>query len=200
MNATPTFSAPFETMADYANHQPRNQHGRLQGDEKLLVTFYNRPVYSELKSREEGRPIYDDLPHIKILVPGDDRLVFDTIVIPEYIQRFPLDWERFEKQHTVAETGTPLDQWPALSTAQVQEFKHFNVHTVEALADLPDSLGTKFPGFYGLRDKAKAWLKVAADNAVVERQDAQLAERDAKITALEEKLNALLEATAKKGK
>lgn len=198
MNATPTFSAPFETMADFVNHQPRNQHGRLAGDENLLVTFYLRPVFSELKSTEEGRPIYDDLPHIKILIPGDDRLVFETIVTPEYKQRFPLDWERFEKQHSVAETGTPLEQWPALSTAQVQEFKHFNVHTVEALASMPDSLGAKFPGFYGMRDKAKAWLKTAADNAIVERQDAQLAERDAKIAALEEKLNALLE--TKKGK
>ncbi len=194
MYATPTAE---ELMQDFSNMQPRDSRGRLPGDETLLVKFYKRAVLSELKSEEAQRPIYDDLDHILIIVPGDDKTKIDTVVTSEHKQRFPLEWKRYIEEGVVAETGTPLEQWAALSPGQIAEFKHFNIRTVEALAALSDDLARKFMGGgHSIREKAKQYLKAAADVAIVERQEAELAKRDNEIAELRK----MVEELAAKGK
>lgn len=192
MNATPTID---EQLYDFANAKPRDMRGRLEGDEQLMVRFFKKAVLSELKTKEEGRPIYDDLDHILIVVPGDDKIRIETIVTPEHAERFMVEFKQFKENGEVAETGTPLEQWAALSPAQVAEFKHFQVRTVEQLAGMADSTAQKFPGINNLRERAKHYLKTAADSAIVERQDAELAKRDAEIAELRK----MIEGLANKG-
>lgn len=171
--------------------QNRNDNGRLVGDEQLIVKFHRRAIISEMKSTEAGRPIFDDLVHVIILVPGDDKVRIDTGVSPEHKARFPLEWKHYEESGVVAETGTPLESWAALSPAQISEFKHFNIRTVESLAGVSDSIAQKFPGMNNLREKAKSFLKASADSAIVERQDAELAKRDVEIAELRKMIEGL---------
>ena len=44
---------------------------RYAGDSKLFVVFYMKAVKNGFKSEQEGRPIFDDVPHIRIYTPGD---------------------------------------------------------------------------------------------------------------------------------
>ena len=49
------------------------QHAGRQssGNEKLFVTFEMHPVRDEVKTAEAGHPVFEDVPFIRKVVPGD---------------------------------------------------------------------------------------------------------------------------------
>src|SRR4249920_2046793 len=106
---------------------------RYAGDAKLYVVFTMQAVKNGFRSEQEGRPIFDDVPHIRIHVPGDKTSVVERPVTDEDKQRFAAQWEKFQKNMEQAPEGTPLEQWPQLTISQVHEFKALNVLTVEQL-------------------------------------------------------------------
>lgn len=177
--------ASKETM-EFVNAQV----GGPSGDERLLVRFYVTPMKNEVRSSLEGRPIFEDTEFIEIKIPGNRDHVIDRPVRDEDKERFPVHYSRFKarvsEQHV---EGTLLSAWPLLTRAQVEEFKFFNVHTVEQLATIADSDLLKFPGGQGFKAKAKAYLAAAAGDAPVQRMQAALEEKDAKIAALEDAIN-----------
>jgi hypothetical protein len=66
----------------------------------------------------------------------------------------------------------------------VEEYKYFGIHSVEQLANASDSVGQRFPGFYGDRDKAKAFIEAASGhNARIAELERQLSEMQAKMQA-----------------
>jgi hypothetical protein len=156
---------------------------RFAGDSKLYVVFYMQAVKNGGKSEIEGRPIYDDVPHIRIHIPGDKNNVVTEPVSDEYKQRFPLQWEKFQKQLSQSPEGTPLEQWPLLTTGQVHELKAMNVMTVEQLAGMSDANVTRFMGGYELRRKAETFLKVAKDTGEAQRLATLNAELESRLVA-----------------
>src|SRR6187399_475922 len=142
---------------------------RFAGDAKLYVVFFMQAVKNGGKSEAEGRPIYDDVPHVKIHIPGDKNNVVTEPVTEEYKQRFPAQWDKFQKQLSQSPEGTPLEQWPLLTTGQVHELKAVNVMTVEQLAGMSDANVARFMGGYELRRKAETFLKVAKNTAEAQR-------------------------------
>jgi hypothetical protein len=81
--------------------------------------------------------------------------------------------------------GTRLEVVPWLSRSKVEEYKFFSILTVEQLAAASDSVGQKFPGFYGDRDKAIKFLE-------------QTTGVNARMTELEETVKRLTEQLAVK--
>ena len=168
------------------------------GDEHLHVRFFNAPMQDEKASKEAGRPIFRDVPHVEILIPGDPYNQFRTEAwIDEndknsHSRRFPKQYEAFLKgQSGEAVVGTPIDRLPGITGAQVEELKHFKVRTVEGLANISDALLQNFMGGHALKQRAQAWLSAAAGNAPLEAARAELeAERTAR-KALEERMAAL---------
>jgi hypothetical protein len=178
---------------------------RFAGDAKLYVVFFMQAVKNGGKSEAEGRPIYDDVPHVKIHIPGDKNNVVTEPVTEEYKQRFPAQWDKFQKQLSQSPEGTPLEQWPLLTTGQVHELKAVNVMTVEQLAGMSDANVARFMGGYELRRKAETFLKVAKNTAEAQRlvtlndeltarlaaQDAFIRTMAARMEVLEEKAKAV---------
>jgi hypothetical protein len=174
---------------------------RFAGDNKLYVVFFMQAVKNGGKSELEGRPIFDDVPHVTIHIPGDKNNVVTEPVSEEHKQRFAPQWEKFQKQMSQSPEGTPLEQWPLLTTGQVHELKAVNVMTVEQLAGMSDAHVTRFMGGYELRRKAMTFLKVSKDSAEAQRlatlndeltqrliqQDAVLRKMAARLEVLEEK-------------
>ena len=178
---------------------------RFAGDAKLYVVFFMQAVKNGGKSEAEGRPIYDDVPHVKIHIPGDKNNVVTEPVTEEYKQRFPAQWDKFQKQLSQSPEGTLLEQWPLLTTGQVHELKAVNVMTVEQLAGMSDANVARFMGGYELRRKAETFLKVAKNTAEAQRlvtlndeltarlaaQDAFIRTMAARMEVLEEKAKAV---------
>lgn len=164
-----------------------NTQGQDPADAKLWVKFEERPTQSADKSAEAGRPIFEPVEWIRIMVPGER----DEIERPAT----DMDKVRFAKQYAhwkatgqSSPTGTPLESWPAVTRSQVEELKFFKISTVEQLAEVPDVLGMKFMGINDLKAKAKAFLDAAAGNAPLQKMQSELDKRDAEIATLQKAL------------
>lgn len=147
---------------------------------KLVIRFFRHPVQNDAKTESEGRPIFEDVDFISIRVPGDKLSEIERPVRETDKSRFPAHWLRYKAGLEGSPiTGTPLEAWPSVTRAQVEELKFFNVRTVEQLADLSDGNAQKFAGIQSLKTKAKAFLELAREgNAPIERLTAQIEERD----------------------
>lgn len=121
---------------------------------------------------------------------------------PEWVERFKLQFEEYQKGNELPREGTPIQTWQMVTMEQRSRLRAVSITTVEDLAAIPDS-GLTMIGLDGryLRDTAKAWVSEAKDKGVVSKQ---LADANAKIEALEQRIETLTrraeEAEAKSGK
>jgi len=114
----------------------RAQHG---DDSNLIVWFEMVAEEQGKKSQEAGRPIYEDVPYIHILIPGDKNRQVFTRVKPRHKERFPEQWAAFKNQQEVVHEGTPLEEWPPISKSVALTYKGLEIHTVEHLAAVTDA-------------------------------------------------------------
>jgi len=119
------------------------------------------------KTITEGRPIFDQVPYVTIISPGDNKNVPDTKVLDEHRQRWPREWEAFEKGMEQPINGTPINQWPVLNNAQVKELQALNIYTIEEVASLADNNTQQITGLMTLKQQAIAHLATAKDDGVV---------------------------------
>lgn len=156
---------------------------RFAMDSKLYVQFYTRPMIQVGESRIADRPIYRDITHVRILTPGDKLSIIDRVASDDDVKRFPEHYGKFKAGQGQEVVGTRLEVVPWISRSKVEEYKYFEIHTVEQLASASDSVGQKFQGFNSDREKAKKWLDSTTGT-------------DARVNELEKKLielQALLE-------
>jgi len=170
----------LEELMEAADRQPRSS---------LVIRFSTEAMENPEKSKEKGRPIYDDVEMISIRVPGDPDIRCRP-VRPEDKQQYArqyLAWRRNQDQES--STGTPLAQWAPVKRSQVEEAKFLGVHTVEQLADVADVHLQKLgPGWIALRQKARDWLVSAKDGAALARMREELEEARHRISTMEKML------------
>ena len=138
-------------------------------DEKLFVQFYMGSLQNEEKTADAGHPVFDSVPFIKIIIPGDRNSNIDTIAGPQYQRRFARLWAQFQANEAQSQPGLPLREWPGITRAQAEELQYLNITTVEQLATLADVYGTRVMGFNDLKRKAAAYLEQAKDSAYAQR-------------------------------
>jgi hypothetical protein len=185
-------------------------------DARLAVQFYKKSVKQEDASNEAGRPIFKEFDFVRIMIPGDNLTEIDTYAQDSHKQRFPRQWAHYQNQ--VANhndiIGTPLDQWPQITRSQADELRGLKFHTVESIADCSDQQLQRIgmvAGMspYNFREKAKSFLNLASNSADVAQREAELqalreendkikAETDAKLSKMQEQMEALLAAVAEK--
>lgn len=150
-------------------------HGEDKG---LFVQFYTRAVEHPYQSEQAGRPVYVDQDYILILFPGDNTKKVDRPVDkgdlqrPSDAKRWPEQWAAYKAQQEVVQVGTPLTEWPPLSKAVALTLKGLNIHTVEQLAEVPDTALT-WLGAREQHEKAKVWLAQASNGAEAMRLKAE---------------------------
>lgn len=142
-----------------------NVHQSDDGDKKLYVVFRNHYVKDEAESLKQGRFVSKPTVFIKIFVPGDRSNVIDRPLRPDDEFRFPQQWQRFQKGQEQRAIGTPLEEWPAVTSGMVEELKYLGFQTVEQVAEANDSASQKFMGIQDLKNKAKAYITVATGSA-----------------------------------
>lgn len=185
-------------------------------DSNLAVTFYKRSVKQDMASEEAGRPIFKEFDFIRICVPGDNLSEIDTYAQESHKQRFPRHWAHYQNQEGANQSfeGTPIEQWPQVSRSQADELRGIKFPTVESVANCSDQQLQRIGMIAGMsphsfREKAKAFLNLATDSAEVAQREAELqalkeenakikAETDAKLSKMQEQMEALLAAVAEK--
>lgn len=164
---------------------------QAEADKKLVAIFFRGTIKNEPKSIEAGRPIFDGIDLIRIIVPGSrDTVVGDAT--PNYQRRFPNQWARYKANQSQDVAGTPLSQVPWLSPEQIAEFNAIHIKTVEHLANLPDNLVQKFMGFQGIKQRAQRYLEAASAAAPSLMLQAQLQKRDEQIAEMQATIASLV--------
>lgn len=149
--------------ADYSMTQ--QAMSQTKSDDGLYVEFGMFPVQNAARSLEEGRPIYDDVPFVKIMIPGDKDNIVHRAVRASDKQRWPRQWQAFEMNMEQPLEGTPLAEWAGISRAQVEELAHFGIKTVEQLAQMADSNTQKFMGLVRLKQRAIEYIDATKSDA-----------------------------------
>jgi hypothetical protein len=189
----------------------------IQGaDSRLAVQFYKRSMKQEDESNAAGRPIFKEFDFVRIMIPGDNLTEIDTYANESHKQRFPRQWAHYQNQVANHEDiiGTPIDQWPQVTRSQADELRGLKFHTVESIADCSDQQLQRIgmvAGMspYNFREKAKAFLNLATKSADVAQREAEMqalrqendkikAETEAKLSKMQEQMEALLAAVAEK--
>ena len=133
-----------------------------------IPQFFTEAVKLEWKSRQEGRPIFEDRDFVRIIIPGDRRSMAVEPVGDAHKERWPREYEAFRAGREAPLEGTPLSEWPVslMGPARVQELAYFNLRTVEQLAAVNDAqLQNLGMGSRELRERARTWLEVAEKGA-----------------------------------
>lgn len=148
----------------------------MSNPQGVFVEFYMEAVEFKAESEKEGRPVFKEIPFIRIQHPGDRNNVLEVAVTDHYKEKFAREWREFESRGQNEVVGMPLSQWPQITKSQVKEAEYFGIRTVEQLAAVNDGAIQKIGmGWRELRNKAQAYLDIAAGTA---DQTAQAAEND----------------------
>jgi len=165
--------------------------------EGVLVRFYKTAIHKPRRSKDEGRPIFEEEDFVEIMVPGNALEVVNTKVTQDHMERFPTVWANYERnggKETPLE-GTPIAQWPLLSRTQVATMQALHVWTVENLIALDDQGLQKIgPGGRDLQRKAGAYLKTASEDAPAYQADDEIKKLETQVAHLNERIEGLQEA------
>jgi hypothetical protein len=136
----------------------------------ITPLFFNQPIKNPSKSKDAGRPIFDNTECCTLLVAGDQ---YNQITVPvddSVKARFPEQYQKWaDKQEAMTISGTPIKQWNLLTPVQIAEFEAIKIFSVEGLAGIPDSSLQKVQGLREWKAKAAAWLESSKDSAAITR-------------------------------
>ena len=182
------------------NHFDPNRPGA--GDDRLPVEFYLGAAKDDAATEKEGRPIFRDSECIRIYVNKDN--VIDRPIRDTDKQRWPKQYQVFKATGSSdpGAIGTRLEHWPLMSRAQVEEFKHFKIYTMEQLSTAPDNMGQQIMGFQRLKALAQVVLDAAKGDAPLIKMKSELDKRDGQIAELTgevRRLTKILDQAAKAG-
>lgn len=160
----------------------------------VVPFFYTKAVENPAKTKEAGRPIFEDQEFVEYRFAGNRylNLHFPAHEMHERINgedithamRWPDQYSQFKRDGVNEISGTPLEELTFLTNAERSELKALKIYTAEALSQIDGptikSLGGKG---YRYKEQAEAYINQGAGAAGVarlveemERMRAELAE------------------------
>lgn len=180
----------------------------VNNDSQTIPSFEMLATPNAKKSKEAGRPIYDEQEVCRIRFAGNKQTVgvfpahevfrqgpdeFGFVGDVTYAMEYNDAYLKFKNGEAQTVAGTPLAELPFLSTGKRLELKALNIHTAETLAALDGQpLKTLGPGGRDLKNQAIAYLETAAGTANQAQLHDELEKRDAQIALLMEQVNSLM--------
>lgn len=158
-------------------------------DDKLIVGFYKRSVLNAARSRSEGRPIHEGRDFVKIQHPGETLNIVDRPVQDGDQRRWPRQWASYQAGVHQTPDGVPINLLFPSKPEIESTLRGYNIHTVEQLAGLSaQGISTVGMGAQDWVNQAQRYLESARKGVDHHKHQKDLAERDARIAALERNL------------
>jgi hypothetical protein len=144
----------------------------------IFPRFYMRAVENKAKSKEEGRPIFQDVEYVEVIIAGDKNNKPHFKVTDEHKKRWPDQYNKFKDGIEQIPDGTRLEEWPRMTGSRAKELKAVGIFTVEQLAELPDT-AIQGIGIGGreLVNEAKNFIDNKDDVSDLKKQNAELLKR-----------------------
>lgn len=160
--------------------------------ENLYVRFYQDKFLMGFKSEQAGHPVYDDMDFVEIMTPGDMNNIIQRPVTDRDIKQFSSLYKSYKEGLEAPVEGIPLEAWPRLTSATVANYKALGVKTVENVANMSDQVCNKVAmGAMGDRTAAKAYLAIAKDSALAQKQALEIERQNATIADLQRQVESL---------
>ena len=158
----------------------------------LFPIFHHETRIDQEATDKAGRPIYEAVPYVEIIAPGNDKEKVNRRVKEQDKQRWPEQWRQFtEGREELVFDGMPVTEWPMVDKNIARTLTESNVYTVEQLANVPDvNLQMLGPGMMALKSRARRWVKEK------EGQNEELQQAQAEIIELRAELQAVKDALA----
>lgn len=170
------------TELDYDHNWHERQYG---GDEKLYISFRSLAVPDEDATAKEGIKRFRVADLIMIMVPGDKLNIVEREIREDDKERFADRYAKFKAgQSEEAAEGFPLQNWPLVDRAVVEELRYMGFRTVEQVAGASSGIIGKYPGFTQIQARAKNWLEAQQSAAPMEKLQNQLDEQSKQVAAL----------------
>lgn len=180
-----------------SGHRPSiydmQQEASRNKDAGVFPRFHKVLQQNMLKTNNEGRPMFDEVDYVEIRIAGDKNNVVNRKVTADDKDRWPVQYAAFAAGEAETVTGTPIEEWPQISRTMAATCKAMNIMNVEALAGLSDD-GIQRLGM-GARDlveKAKAYLLFAKDQALPQRQAAEILKQQEVMISMQGQINELV--------
>jgi hypothetical protein len=168
------------------NSQPKKRYSGA--NIKFFYAYNENPE----KTRQEGRPIFDEIPSISIQWPGMDETV--RRIEPQDMQDYPEMYARFKAGSEPVMEGTPLAEWPMMTGSAMRELNYLGFKTVEQLAVAAEEAKRKLGPLSKFVKLAQDWLAAAkSDQNEVVKLKQLLDGETARRKALEHKVELLLQ-------
>jgi hypothetical protein len=154
--------------------------------------FFIHTVQNEGKTKQEGRPIFDEYEAVEIRFAANKETVHVAPAHEVYKRDFNMNtgenreityamayneqYQKFKKGEAQIQSGTPLSELPFLTASKRLELKALSIHTAEALATL-DGQPLRMLGMGGreLKNQAQAYLDNAKGSVDVVAMAARIA-------------------------
>lgn len=173
----------------------------MANEDLVVARFFIHTVQNEAKSKDAGRPIYDEYEAVEIrfsankftkhVAPAHEVFKrernFQTGEVTEltYAMAYNDQYKKFKAGHDQTQAGTPLAELPFLTASKRLELKALNIHTAEALAQVGGPALRQL-GMAGgeLQAQARAYLDKAAGGVDVVKMAASIVALQAEIERL----------------
>lgn len=153
----------------------------------LNVQFYRGTKRDVYNSTLQGLPLDVGIDYVKVSNAGEkDNVIHEVNELHK--RRWPEQWRAYQEGRLQIADGTPMDMLFPGNPEIVSTLKANNVHTIEQLADYPDSSLTAFTPTW--KQKAQHFLKGKVDNRYpqLEREAAEAKAEVAELKAMVEQL------------
>lgn len=122
---------------DFDIYQKLIEQNRNHLDDGVSARFYDRAVKTgEFDSN--GIPKFVDVCYCEIRIKDNTTEVFDQPATPDKIERFPVEYARYQLSKKQVKNGTPLENFAFLSLSEIESCKYHGIFTLEALVDLSE--------------------------------------------------------------
>lgn len=157
-----------------------NEMPQIAMEDGVIVKFWIKAVKNNFKTKAEGRPVFENMEMVEIMLSGDNKTVVNEIVKDHHRNRFPQSYKAFKEGTILVQSGYPIQKWDVLDPATKATLKYMNVHTVEQLAEMHDGvIGNLGMGAHEMREKARKHVKASYVDPQVAILMARVAELEA---------------------
>lgn len=158
----------------------------------MPVRFFRDKVKMGFASEQAGHPVFEDADFIEIATPGDLNTIIHRVATDKDKANFAALYAQFKAGQEPSAEGIPLEAWAKLTPAQVGNYKAKGFRTVEHIAEMNDNVVASIGmGAHGDKVAAKAYLALAKDSALAQKQALEIDRQNQTIQDLQRQVQEL---------
>lgn len=161
---------------------------RFGAENQMLAIFYRGTKRDNFSSQEAGYPIEKGVDMVEIRQFGEKDST-KREVTPQDKQRWANQWAAYQAGREQITDGTPLDLLFPKNPEVVATLKANSIHTIQALAAIPDSSNFQFAG--ELKKKAQTFIDGIDKGKGFHVLEKKLEDAEMRNLELEDRLKAL---------